>query len=178
MFIENNSAPRARCVPTRRYGRLISFESGAANERFDLPVGDGLWLRGKTLYVVQNRLNVIARIQLDKRATRGTVVSRTTDPVGLAAYTLAVSLVKTPAPCQPVFVAGPDEVEVELVEHLPLVPGRRGAFAGAQLHPRDGRPVPDPESLRCRCTAVNLNLRGIEDAAEGVLHIRLVIDKK
>ncbi|AGZ40017.1 SMP-30/gluconolactonase/LRE family protein [Actinoplanes friuliensis] len=42
--------------------------------------GDGLWLRGSTLYVVQNRLNVIARIQLDKHATKGTVVSRTTDP--------------------------------------------------------------------------------------------------
>ncbi|MFI7547952.1 superoxide dismutase [Actinoplanes sp. NPDC049599] len=42
--------------------------------------GDGLWLRGRTLYAVQNRLNVITRIQLDKHATKGTVVSRTTDP--------------------------------------------------------------------------------------------------
>ena len=42
--------------------------------------GCSLWLRGRTLYVVQNRLNVITRIQLDRRATSGTVVSRTTDP--------------------------------------------------------------------------------------------------
>ncbi|MGK5684838.1 SMP-30/gluconolactonase/LRE family protein [Actinoplanes sp. URMC 104] len=40
--------------------------------------GDGLWLRGRTLYVVQNRLNVIAEVALDRKATRGTVVSRTT----------------------------------------------------------------------------------------------------
>jgi hypothetical protein len=39
--------------------------------------GDGLWLRGRTLYVVQNRLNVIAKVALDKHATKGKVVSRT-----------------------------------------------------------------------------------------------------
>ncbi|WP_249997594.1 superoxide dismutase [Actinoplanes sp. M2I2] len=42
--------------------------------------GDGLWLRGRTLYVVQNRLNVIAKVELDRRATEGTVVSRTGSP--------------------------------------------------------------------------------------------------
>ena len=40
--------------------------------------GDGLWLRGSTLFVVQNRLNVIAEVKLDRHATAGTVVSRTT----------------------------------------------------------------------------------------------------
>ncbi|HWS34551.1 MAG TPA: superoxide dismutase [Actinoplanes sp.] len=35
--------------------------------------GDGLWLRGTNLYVVQNRLNVIAKVALDT----GRVVSRT-----------------------------------------------------------------------------------------------------
>jgi hypothetical protein len=40
--------------------------------------GDGLWLRGRTLYVVQNRLNQIAKIQLSRDASRGTVLSRTT----------------------------------------------------------------------------------------------------
>ena len=39
--------------------------------------GDGLWLRGRTLYVVQNRLNVIAKVELDRWASRGKVVSRT-----------------------------------------------------------------------------------------------------
>lgn len=42
--------------------------------------GDGLWLRGKYLYVVQNRANVITKIKLDRSATSGEVVSRTTDP--------------------------------------------------------------------------------------------------
>jgi hypothetical protein len=45
-----------------------------------VPNGDGLWLHGSTLYVVQNRLNVIAKIRLNHSGTRGTVVSRTTDP--------------------------------------------------------------------------------------------------
>jgi len=39
--------------------------------------GDGLWLRGRTLYVVQNRLNVIAEVALDRKARTGVVVSRT-----------------------------------------------------------------------------------------------------
>jgi hypothetical protein len=42
--------------------------------------GDGLWLRGHSLYVVQNRLNQVARVDLNRDATRGGVVSRTTDP--------------------------------------------------------------------------------------------------
>ena len=45
-----------------------------------VPNGDGLWLRGRTLYVVQNRLNVVAKIQLNRSGTRGELVSRTTDP--------------------------------------------------------------------------------------------------
>jgi hypothetical protein len=57
-------------------GRTTEIDLGGEN----VLNGDGLWLRGRTLYVVQNRDNVITRIQLDKHATRGTVVSRTTDP--------------------------------------------------------------------------------------------------
>jgi len=57
-------------------GRTTEIDLGGES----VPNGDGLWLRGSTLYVVQNRLNVIARIQLDRRATKGTLVSRTTDP--------------------------------------------------------------------------------------------------
>ena len=40
--------------------------------------GDGLWLRGRSLYVVQNRDNKITEIRLDSAATRGRVVSTTT----------------------------------------------------------------------------------------------------
>ncbi|WP_127504138.1 SMP-30/gluconolactonase/LRE family protein [Actinoplanes solisilvae] len=39
--------------------------------------GDGLWLRGRDLYVVQNRDNVIAKVELDRWASKGKVVSRT-----------------------------------------------------------------------------------------------------
>jgi hypothetical protein len=42
--------------------------------------GDGILLEGKTLYVVQNRLNVIAVIRLDPDLTSGTVVDRITNP--------------------------------------------------------------------------------------------------
>jgi sugar lactone lactonase YvrE len=66
-------------------GKLFRTSYAGVTTEIDLgaesvPNGDGLWLRGSTLYVVQNRLNVITRIQLDKHATKGTVVSRTTDP--------------------------------------------------------------------------------------------------
>jgi sugar lactone lactonase YvrE len=66
-------------------GKLFRASYAGVTTEIDLggesvPNGDGLWLRGSTLYVVQNRLNVIARIELDRHATRGTVVSRTTDP--------------------------------------------------------------------------------------------------
>lgn len=40
--------------------------------------GDGLWLSGNTLYVVQNRLNKIAVLDLNKSGTRGTLVREIT----------------------------------------------------------------------------------------------------
>jgi sugar lactone lactonase YvrE len=42
--------------------------------------GDGLLLRGKTLYVVQNQLNKVAVIRLDRKLRRGTLVTELTDP--------------------------------------------------------------------------------------------------
>jgi Cu-Zn family superoxide dismutase len=48
-----------------------------------LPAGDGLLLRGTTLYVVQNALGTIAEVRLGgfgPGAPRGTVVGRITDP--------------------------------------------------------------------------------------------------
>jgi hypothetical protein len=66
-------------------GRLFHTTFGGVTTPLDLgaesvPNGDGLWLRGKTLYVVQNRLNVVAKIELNRSGTAGTVVSRTGDP--------------------------------------------------------------------------------------------------
>jgi sugar lactone lactonase YvrE len=45
-----------------------------------LPNADGILLSGRTLYVVQNRLNTIAVLHLDRAASKATVVSRLTDP--------------------------------------------------------------------------------------------------
>jgi sugar lactone lactonase YvrE len=45
----------------------------------ELPNGDGLLLDGQTLYVVQNRLNQIAVVQLDPMLTSGSVVDFITD---------------------------------------------------------------------------------------------------
>jgi sugar lactone lactonase YvrE len=53
--------------------------------------GDGLLLSGRTLYVVQNRLNTVAVIRLNHRGTAGTVQQRVTDarfdvPTTVAAF--------------------------------------------------------------------------------------------
>jgi sugar lactone lactonase YvrE len=62
----------------------IDPRTGAAT-KLDIPVdslvnGDGLLLEGRTLYVVQNRLNRITVITLNKAGTAGTVVRTITDP--------------------------------------------------------------------------------------------------
>jgi sugar lactone lactonase YvrE len=43
-----------------------------------MTAGDGLWLSGNTLYVVQNRLNKIAVLDLNQSGTRGTLVREIT----------------------------------------------------------------------------------------------------
>jgi sugar lactone lactonase YvrE len=45
-----------------------------------LPNGDGILLIGQTLYVVQNQLNTVAKVKLNRSGTRGRVVERVTDP--------------------------------------------------------------------------------------------------
>jgi sugar lactone lactonase YvrE len=50
----------------------------AANE--SVPNGDGILLDGKTLYVVQNRLNQVARIALSAKLRSGRVVTRVGKP--------------------------------------------------------------------------------------------------
>jgi sugar lactone lactonase YvrE len=42
--------------------------------------GDGILLRGRTLYVVQNVLNQVAVVRLNRAGTQGTVVDHLTDP--------------------------------------------------------------------------------------------------
>jgi sugar lactone lactonase YvrE len=45
-----------------------------------LPNGDGLLLQGRTLFAVQNQMNTVAAIRLNRAGTAGTVVTRVTDP--------------------------------------------------------------------------------------------------
>jgi hypothetical protein len=60
----------------------VDADTGDA-QRIDAPLvrqGDGILLRGKLLYVVQNRANQIAVIRLDPDLTSGTLVATLTDP--------------------------------------------------------------------------------------------------
>ncbi len=54
-----------------------------------VPSGDGILLDGKTLYVVQNRLNKIAVVQLNAKLTAGEVVGQITDPAFRVPTTVA-----------------------------------------------------------------------------------------
>lgn len=77
-------------------GRLYRIGLSGRSSAVDLGgesllYGDGMVLRGHTLYVVQNRDNVITKIEMDKDFDRGAVQSRTKDarfdvPTALAAW--------------------------------------------------------------------------------------------
>ena len=60
----------------RATGKADEVELGGA----DVLNGDGLLLSGRTLFVVQNRLNRIAVVRLSKRGGTGRVVAHLTDP--------------------------------------------------------------------------------------------------
>jgi sugar lactone lactonase YvrE len=53
-----------------------------------VPMGDGILLDGKTLYVVQNRLNLIAKIALDPKLTSGRVLRR----IGSGAFSVPTTI--------------------------------------------------------------------------------------
>lgn len=78
-------------------GRLFRVDPATGvTRRIDLgiesvPHGDGLLLHGTTLFVVQNRIDAIAVIALDRTGTTGTVERRITDarfdiPTTVAAF--------------------------------------------------------------------------------------------
>jgi sugar lactone lactonase YvrE len=71
----------------------VDPDSGAAT-RIDLdgasvPNGDGILLQGKTLYVVQNRLNQIAVVELSSDFTEGNIVDTITSPAFRVPTTIA-----------------------------------------------------------------------------------------
>jgi sugar lactone lactonase YvrE len=67
LVIQSNTGLLFRVDPRTGASRRVNL--GGAT----LPNGDGLLLEDRTLYVVQNRLNQIAVVDLDRRGTRGTV---------------------------------------------------------------------------------------------------------
>jgi hypothetical protein len=87
---------RALIIVQSNTGKLFRTTYGGRTRQIDLgaesvPNGDGLWLRGRTLYVVQNIDEVITKISLNRSGTRGHVVSRTGDerfdiPTTIAEY--------------------------------------------------------------------------------------------
>ena len=69
--------------PQTGYATRIDLEGGA------VPNGDGILLQGKTLYVVQNRLNQIAVIELSPDLTEGTIVDTITSSLFEVPTTIA-----------------------------------------------------------------------------------------
>ena len=74
VVVQSNTASLFTVDPTT--GVTARIDLGAD----DVTNGDGLLFEGGFLYVVQNRLNQIARIQLADDLSSGTVVARLTDP--------------------------------------------------------------------------------------------------
>ncbi|MEV4249704.1 superoxide dismutase [Streptosporangium canum] len=76
---------RGLIVVQSNTGGLFRVDWSGATRRVDLhgeslPEGDGLLLRGRTLYAVQNRLNAVAVLRLNAAGTDGRVVRRVSDP--------------------------------------------------------------------------------------------------
>lgn len=69
--------------PATGFATRIDLGTGA------VPNGDGILLQGKTLYVVQNRLNQIAVIKLDPDFTSGTIERLITSPLFRVPTTIA-----------------------------------------------------------------------------------------
>ncbi|MFI6291001.1 SMP-30/gluconolactonase/LRE family protein [Nonomuraea sp. NPDC050790] len=77
---------KALIIVQSNTGGLFRVDGSGATSRIDLgteslPQGDGLLLRGRTLYAVQNRLNLVAVLHLDEAGTEGRVVRRVGSPL-------------------------------------------------------------------------------------------------
>ena len=79
-LIAVQTGDQSRNIPSKLF--TIDPRSGQTREIvLSEPItnGDGLLLDGRTLYVVQNRDNKVAVVELDRRLTSGTVVAHITD---------------------------------------------------------------------------------------------------
>jgi sugar lactone lactonase YvrE len=83
--IETTPDGRGLIVVQSNTGKLFNVSFTGVATEIDLGGatvlnGDGILRRGTTLYVMQNRLNQLAVLKLDRRATRATVVELVRDP--------------------------------------------------------------------------------------------------
>ena len=74
IVVNSTTGTLYRVDPDTGVATAIDLDGGA------VPNGDGLLLRGKTLYVVQNQLNQIAVVRLDSDWLSGEIVDVITDP--------------------------------------------------------------------------------------------------
>lgn len=75
VLVQSNTGGLFTAEPATGVTRRIALAGGEA-----VPMGDGILLHGRTLYVVQNRANLVAKVRLSGDLATGTVVSRTTHP--------------------------------------------------------------------------------------------------
>lgn len=83
IIVNSSEGALYKVDPTTGVATRIDLGTGA------LPNGDGLLLQGKTLYVVQNRLNQIAVVKLNPDFTSGTIASTITSPLFRVPTTIA-----------------------------------------------------------------------------------------
>ena len=113
IVVNSTTGTLYRVDPDTGVATAIDLDGGA------VPNGDGLLLRGKTLYVVQNQLNQIAVVRLDSDWLSGEIVDVITDPdfdipttvgiFGNALYAVNGRFTTPPTPTTPY-----DVVRVEL----------------------------------------------------------------
>ncbi len=72
LVVQSNTGGIFR-VTTSGVSRQVALSEPMTN-------GDGMLLRGRTLYVVQNQLNTVAVLRVDRHATSARVVDKLTDP--------------------------------------------------------------------------------------------------
>jgi hypothetical protein len=77
VVVQSNEGKLFRVNPRTGVTRELTLEGGDGN----VVMGDGILLVGKTLYVVQNRLNKIAVIRVDGRLRDGEIKRYLTDPL-------------------------------------------------------------------------------------------------
>jgi sugar lactone lactonase YvrE len=108
IIVQSNLGKLFRVDPKTGVTREIMLNQTVVN-------GDGILLDGRTLYVVQNRLNVVAVVRLDHGLRSGTVVTHITDPdfdvpttiddLGARLYAVNARFTTTPTPTTPYWIA-------------------------------------------------------------------------